>query len=269
VAKSRQLPSGRSKPPPKGTAARARKRLGSEARPKQLLRSEKAPKRALKAGPKQGAKPKPAAGTTPARARKIAPEARRQAILKAALSVFAAHGFEAARLDDVAARAGVAKGTLYLYFRDKQALFEALIRDTIEPVLQRLQTVATVPDMPLSRLLEALFSVFQTEVLGTERKLLVRLIIAEGPRFPAIAEFHYRNVVSRILPLIRSVAQRAAERGELPNDALARFPQLIAGPLLLAILWDAMFAKLEPLDVAGFLRAHREMLIGERAKGAS
>jgi len=201
------------------------------------------------------------------RARKIGPEARRQAILKAALSVFAAHGFEAARLDDVAARAGVAKGTLYLYFRDKQALFEALIRDTIDPVLQRLQTVATVPDMPLSRLLEALFSVFQTEVLGTERRLLVRLIIAEGPRFPAIAEFHYRNVVSRILPLIRSVAQRAAERGELPNDALARFPQLIAGPLLLAILWDAMFAKLEPLDVAGFLRAHREMLTGEQGKG--
>jgi AcrR family transcriptional regulator len=232
-----------------------------------LLRSKRPPNQALKANSRQGAKPKPAAGTTPARARRIGAEARRQAILKAALSVFAAHGFEAARLDDMAARAGVAKGTLYLYFRDKEALFEALIRDAIDPVLQRLQTVAAVPDMPLSRLLEALFSVFQTEMLGTERKLLVRLIIAEGPRFPAIAEFHYRNVVSRILPLIRSVAQRAVERGELRNDALARFPQLIAGPLLLAILWDAMFAKLEPLDVAGFLRAHREMLTGERTKG--
>ena len=220
-------------------------------------------------GPGRAVKPTPGPTNAGAGRRKIQPAARRQAILDAALAVFAERGYEAARLDDVAARAGVAKGTLYLYFKDKEALFEALIRSAIDPIVERLQTVAAVPDLPLSQILEVLFSVFQTEVLGTNRKLLIRLIIAEGPRFPAIAEFHYRNVVARILPLVRKVAKRAAERGELPNDALARFPQLVAGPLLLAVMWDAMFAKIDPLDTAGFLRAYREMLTAQPGRTAS
>jgi AcrR family transcriptional regulator len=196
------------------------------------------------------------------------PGVRRQAILDAALTVFAEHGYEAARLDEVAARAGVAKGTLYLYFKDKEALFESLIRSAIDPILERLQAVSAVPDLPLSQVLDVLFSVFQKEVLGTQRKLLLRLIITEGPRFPAIAEFHYRNVVARILPLIRKVARRAVERGELPNDALVRFPQLIAGPLLIAVIWDAMFARIDPLDVRSFLRAYGEVLTGARRKAS-
>src|SRR5258708_16501064 len=81
------------------------------------------------------------------RAPRMAPEARREAILKAALSVFAAHGFEAARLEDVAARAGVAKGTLYLYFRDKEALFEALVRSAVSPLLEHMDRIATAPDI--------------------------------------------------------------------------------------------------------------------------
>lgn len=201
--------------------------------------------------------------------RKSHPAVRRQAILDAALAVFAEHGYEAARLDEVAGRAGVAKGTLYLYFKDKEALFESLIRSAIDPVLERLQEVSAVPDVPLAQVLEVLFSVFQAEVLGTSRKLLIRLIIAEGPRFPAIAEFHYRNVVARVLPLIRKVAKRAVERGELPNDALVRFPQLVAGPLLLAVIWDAMFAKIEPLDVGRFLRAYGEVLTAGARRGVS
>src|SRR5262245_428076 len=74
-------------------------------------------------------------------------EARRQAILDAALTVFAAQGYEAARLDDVAARAGVAKGTLYLYFKDKEALFEELVRGAVTPIMERVGTAALAPDM--------------------------------------------------------------------------------------------------------------------------
>jgi len=196
----------------------------------------------------------------PDRLRRVEPAARREAILDAALSVFAESGYEAARLDAVAERAGVAKGTLYLYFDDKEALFEEVIRSAASPVVERLSALAAVPDMPIDKLLEALFGVFEKDVLGTKRKLLIRLVIAEGPRFPRVAEFYYRNVVGRVLPLIAKVAERAAERGELPNDALARFPQLIAAPLLVAIIWDGLFARIKPLDVDGFLRAYRELL---------
>jgi AcrR family transcriptional regulator len=174
--------------------------------------------------------------------------------------VFAAHGFEAARLDEVAARAGVAKGTLYLYFKDKQALFESLVKSAIDPIFDRVQAVSAMPDLPLEQVLQVFFALFRSQILETDRKLMLRLVIAEGPRFPAIAEFYYRNVVARMLPLIRKIAARAVERGELPSDALARFPQLAAAPLLLAVLWDAMFSKVDPLDVKRYLEAFGEVL---------
>ena len=104
--------------------------------------------------------------------------------------------------------------------------------------------------------------------MGTERKLLLRLIIAEGPRFPAVAEFYYREVVSRGLKLMRALAERAVARGELLSDGPARFPQLIFAPLLLAVIWDGLFSKTDPLDVAGMLRAHREVLTAGPRRGA-
>ena len=204
------------------------------------------------------------ARSKPKRAPKVEPAARKQAILDAALMEFAQCGFEAARLDDIADRAGIAKGTLYLYFDDKEGLFEEVVRAAVSPVLERLSALATAPDMPVDKILEALFSVFEKEVLGTKRKLLIRLIIADGPRFPRIAEFYYRNVIARILPLITKVAERAVERGELSSDAYARYPQLVAAPLLLAVIWDALFAAIKPLNVTDFLRAHRQALTGRK-----
>jgi AcrR family transcriptional regulator len=195
-------------------------------------------------------------------------QARRQAILDAALTVFAAQGFEAARLDDVAARAGVAKGTLYLYFKDKEALFEELVRGAVTPIMERVATAALSPDMKPAQLLAMFFALFQREVLGTKRKLLLRLIIAEGPRFPAIANFYYREVVARGLALMRNVASEAVARGEFSSDAAARFPQLIVAPLLLAVIWDGLFSKIEPLDVAGLLSAHCDLLTAGTGKNA-
>ena len=201
--------------------------------------------------------------------RTIHTAARRQAILGAALTVFAERGYEAARLDDVAARAGVAKGTLYLYFKDKEALFEALIRGAVAPVLEHMTQAAASLDVPAAKLIETFFTLFEKEVLGTERKLVLRLIIAEGPRFPALAQFYYREVVSRGMALMRALAARAAEQGEFPTDAAARFPQLIVAPLLVAVIWDSLFAKIDPLDAAGLLRAHSDVLAGKTRRSRS
>jgi AcrR family transcriptional regulator len=219
--------------------------------------------------PRKAARPAAQRAPKPARARKVEPQARRQAILDAALSVFAERGFEAARLEDVAARAGVAKGTLYLYFRDKEALFEELVRSAVSPIIEAVSKAASAPDVPASAILETFFALFQKEVLGTKRKLLLRLIIAEGPRFPRVAEFYHREVVTRGIGLMRKVAERAAQQGEFTSDAAARFPQLIVAPLILAVVWDSLFARIDPLDVAGLLRAHRELLEGKARKGSS
>jgi AcrR family transcriptional regulator len=201
--------------------------------------------------------------------RRAQAEARRRTILGAALSVFAARGYEAARLDDVAAAAGVAKGTLYLYFKDKEALFEELVRGAVTPIIDAVSAAALQPDLRPTDILTLFFSLFQREVLATDRKYLLRLIIAEGPRFPGIAAFYYREVVVRGMLLMRSIAAQAVARGEFSTDAAARFPQLIVAPLLMAVIWDGLFAKIEPLDVDGLLSAHRDLLTAGARENAA
>jgi Tetracyclin repressor-like, C-terminal domain len=115
--------------------------------------------------------------------------------------------------------------------------------------------------------LKAMFTLFRTEVLGTSRKALLRLVMTEGPRFPAIAEFYHREVVSRGIKLMGGVLARAEARGELSAEGLTRFPQLVLAPLILAVIWDGLFASLEPLDVEGLLEVHRKLLLQSPGEG--
>jgi AcrR family transcriptional regulator len=190
-------------------------------------------------------------------------EARRRAILEAALVEFAAHGFAAARLDDVARRAGIAKGTLYLYFADKEALFEALVQGAIRPLIDNLQQVAALPDVPTRQVLKLMFTTFAREVLGSDRKLLLRLLITEGARFPRLVAFYHAEIVTPGLALMGGLMSRAAERGEITSEAPARFPQLVMAPLLLAVVWDMLFGRIAPLDAEGLIDAHVAVLVGE------
>ena len=206
-----------------------------------------------------------AAVAGPSEARSTKAAARREAILDAALDEFSAQGFATARLDDIATRAGVAKGTIYLYFADKERLFQELIRSRMGPVVVDLEAVFST-GLPLRVIVEHAVDVFVREVFGTHRRQIIRLIISEGPRFPAIAEFYYREVLVRALEALRSFLRRAYERGELPDDALVRFPQLVVAPGIVAIIWNGLFDRFEPLDIRDMMRAHFNALFG--AKGA-
>ena len=188
--------------------------------------------------------------------------ARRAAILSAALDEFSARGFAAARLDDVAKRAGVAKGTIYLHFRDKEQLFQELIRAELSPFADRVEAVLKF-DVPLRQLGSLLVEAFMSQVYATRRKDVIRLILAEGQRFPKLAEFYYREMLSRVLAALRGRLRRAFEQGEIKSDAMARFPQLLAAPVVVAIVWDALFERFEPLDVRAMLRAHFDLVLGE------
>lgn len=188
---------------------------------------------------------------------------RREAILNAALEEFAARGFAATRLDDVARHAGVAKGTIYLYFRDKEALFQELVRTMLSPLVGKIETVP-VADLPARAVAEVIADLFVREIFGTRRKDVIRLVITEGGRFPKLAEFYYHEVIERVTAALRALLTRAAARGELPSDALARFPQLLVAPALIAIVWNGMFEHLAPLDVRALMRAHLDILFGER-----
>jgi len=196
--------------------------------------------------------------------RRVSQDERRAAILEAALDVFSERGFAAARLDDVAQKAGVAKGTLYLYFPDKEALFEELLRGLANPILERFAALSADQTIPAGVMLERILEVFASQVIGTKRERLVRLIIAEGPRFPRIAEFYHHEVISKGREIIRTIAARGYERGELPSDALVKFPQLFFAPLLTAIVWRSLFSEFDPLDVSGMIESHRKQMLGLR-----
>jgi AcrR family transcriptional regulator len=204
------------------------------------------------------------AGVPASLARKARSIERRDAILAAALDEFSTRGFEAARLDDVAQRAGVAKGTIYLYFRDKESLFQELIRTMLTPVVGTIEAMGKA-DIPIAVLADRIVDLFVREVYETRRKDVIRLMISEGRRFPKLAEFYYREVLTRVIGAIRSLLRRAAARGEVP-EGLADFPQIIAAPGLVAIVWNGLFERFEPLDVRKMMKTHIELLFAPRSK---
>ena len=220
--------------------------------------------------------PKPAsrrAGETPTAA-PVAPKPasnraeraaeRRGAIIEAAMDEFIARGFAATRLDDVARRAGVAKGTIYLHFKDKESMFEELIRTAIVPLLNRLDVGPPPAGGSVRDMIEGFVRTFIHEVTTTRRGDIVRLIVAEGPRFPAIADFYYREVVSKGLAGMRAAISLGIARGEIKHKDLAQFPQILIAPAMIAVIWQSLFSKHAPLDAIEMFRVHLDLIFGER-----
>ena len=189
---------------------------------------------------------------------------RRGAIIAAAMDEFIARGFAATRLDDVAKRAGVAKGTIYLHFKDKESMFEELIRTAVVPMITRLWGTPPQPGASVRDLVEGFAKTFIEEVATTRRGDLVRLIVAEGPRFPEVADFYYREVVSRGLAGMRALIELGIARGEIKQKNLARFPQIMVAPALIAVIWQSLFNRHAPLDALEMFRVHLDLIFGER-----
>jgi AcrR family transcriptional regulator len=190
---------------------------------------------------------------------------RRAAIVEAAMEEFIARGFAATRLDDIARRAGVAKGTIYLHFKDKESMFEELIRTAIVPLVGRL-TGPPPMSGSIRDAIEGFALAFIEEVVSTRRADIVRLIIAEGSRFPAIADFYYREVISRGLAGMRALIELAVARGEIRQGELARFPQILVAPAIVAVIWKSLFERHSPLDAIEMFRVHLDLIFGERSK---
>ena len=215
-------------------------------------------RRAGEKAPAAPASPKPASN----RAERAAE--RRGAIIEAAMDEFIARGFAATRLDDVAKRAGVAKGTIYLHFKDKESMFEELIRTAIVPLVVRLGSTPPPPGASVRDMVEGFARTFIQEMATTRRVDIVRLIVAEGPRFPAVADFYYREVVTRGLAGMRALIELGIARGEIQHKSLARFPQIMVAPALIAVIWQSLFSRHAPLDALEMFRVHLDLIFGER-----
>ncbi|UFX48072.1 TetR/AcrR family transcriptional regulator [Bradyrhizobium sp. 41S5] len=190
---------------------------------------------------------------------------RRAAIVEAAMDEFIARGFAATRLDDIAKRAGVAKGTLYLYFKDKESMFEELIRTALVPLIGRLTALPAITG-PVRDAVEGFAETFMREIVATRRGDIIRLIVAEGPRFPTIADFYFREVVSKGLAGMKALIQIAITRGEIKQRQLGDFPQLVVAPAIVAVIWQSLFARHAPLDGLAMFKVHLDLIFGERSK---
>jgi AcrR family transcriptional regulator len=206
----------------------------------------------------------PAPSPKPASNRAERAAERREAIIEAAMDEFIARGFAATRLDDVASRAGVAKGTIYLHFKDKESMFEELIRTAIVPLVNRLAAGPPPVGGSVRDMIEGFVRTFIHEVTTTRRGDIVRLIVAEGPRFPEIADFYYREVVSKGLAGMRAAISLGIARGEIQHKDLAQFPQILIAPAMIAVIWQSLFSKHAPLDAIEMFRVHLDLIFGER-----
>ena len=199
--------------------------------------------------------------TAPINRRTQMAEARREAILAAAKDEFVAKGFAAARVEDIAKRAGVAKGTVYLSFPDKELLFEGVISAHMTPLAERIRgRMAGGVAGTLRSTMEPLLTAMLHEVFSGETGPVLRLLISEAIRFPRLGERYRREVVEPTLELLRGLLQRAAAAGELRNPGVAEFPQLVMAPMIMGLIWQGVFAEASPLDMRRVLKVHLDNL---------
>lgn len=192
-------------------------------------------------------------------------EARPQEIIAAGLAEFAERGFAATRLEDVAARAGIVKGTIYRYFDSKETLFEAALSSGIGPVFEVLPDIVADYEGSTFDLIRLLVSRLYETLFTPEVELLARIIISEGHRFPAVGDLYYRLLVSKGRDILRRIVARGLARGELLPSPLSATPEVLIGPVVMAIVWNTIFDRLDPIEPRRFLEAHLDLL--EKALG--
>jgi AcrR family transcriptional regulator len=189
--------------------------------------------------------------------------ARPEEILQAALEVFTDRGFAATKLEDVARRAGVTKGTIYLYYENKEALFKALVRGTIVPVIAKGEALAHSFTGTARDLFEQLVREYFRLVGDTQLSGIPRLMIAEAGNFPELARFYYEEVVTRGHQLMAGVLERGIKAGEFRRVNVAVATKLAMAPLMHAVVARKAFAACMPegFDVAKYLDTHIDLYL--------
>ena len=190
-------------------------------------------------------------------------DARAPEILSAALACFAEKGFAATRMEDVATRAGITKGTVYLYFESKEALFKALAQSEIGTRLAEVTERIAAFEGSSTDMLRMVLSTMGTIVRTSDGIVLPKVMLAEAGQFPELAEFWRREIVDRGLVLFESILRRGMERGEfrpLPPQHAAR---LCVAPMLIVALWRTIFSRFdaEPYDYQALIDIHIDTLL--------
>jgi AcrR family transcriptional regulator len=168
-------------------------------------------------------------------------ESRPAELLDAALELFVERGYAATRLDDIASRAGVSKGTLYLYFANKEDLFKALVRENIVTLLDRFRAEIADSDAPATMLIERFLKQWWRDFGATKLSGICKLITAEAGNFPEVARFFHDEVILPNNALLGSIIARGIERGEFRPVDVETAAHLWISPLVMKAMWTHSF----------------------------
>lgn len=195
-------------------------------------------------------------------------ESRAEELVAAALVVFGEHGFAAARLEDVARQAGVTKGTIYLYFQSKEALFEAAMRESVVPLLAAGEREAAEFTGPTPELIRRILLSFWNNVGRTPLAVLPRIIIAEATHFPAVARLWQREVAERGQRLLADAYRRGVKRGEFRELDPAMAARLAVWPIVMAVTLSQSVHRCVPVDfdMDVFVHTHVDQFLRAVAK---
>jgi AcrR family transcriptional regulator len=188
-------------------------------------------------------------------------EDRPQEITAAALEAFAEKGYAATRVTDVAKRAGVSKGLLYLYFRTKEELFKAVIKSFVSPRIEALRSEIESTDLSAEAYFRGPFLEFAKQVPRSPARVLVRLMIAEGAMYPELTHWYQENVVAHGLTALRDLIERGVRDGEFRKSALQEFPHIVVAPVAFAIVWSLVFGSRHKLDSDRFIESHLGLIL--------
>ncbi len=190
--------------------------------------------------------------------------ARPAEIVSAALDVFSEKGFAAARLDEIARRAGISKGALYLYFETKDELFRAVVRDMASPNVEAMRAMAEAAGGRFAEFAPRFLARIAEIASGTRLPAVAKLVIGESRNFPDLARVWHETVVSQAIGLVSGLIARAQAAGEVkPGDARLYAVSLV-GPMVTAFIWNEVFvpAGVAPLDPRAMAEQHARTVLG-------
>ena len=187
---------------------------------------------------------------------------RPQEIIEAAFLEFSKNGYAVTTLDQVAERAGVTKGTIYVYFENKEHLFISMVREAVKATMDTVEDMFERHDGSTADLLREQFSfIYDHIVRDRRRREVVRMLIAEASRFPALADRYYQEIHLPCMDLLTRTIQRGMDRGEIRRSAVTECPLVIIAPIALVDLWMMMFDERHPLDLKAYFDAHLDLVL--------
>lgn len=193
-------------------------------------------------------------------------ESRPAELLAAALELFVERGYAATRLDDIASRAGVSKGTLYLYFANKEDLFKALVRENIVALLDRFRDEIAGSDEPSASLVEHFVRAWWRDFGGTRLAGLAKLIMSEAGNFPEVARFFHDEVIRPNNELLGTIIARGVARGEFRPVDVEVAAHLWIAPLVLRAMWthsfDLCLAQSGSIEPQRMIETHVDLILG-------